>query len=652
MGLKWLRDQFKHLKYLLWGVIAVFVLLVFVDWGTGRSGPSGGGGAAALQIGNREISEQEFLLELKRTRDRYQQIYGAQWEQVRDQLDLASVTAQQMIRRELMLREAERLGLRVSESEIQDEILAMPVFQKESGGFVGADLYQRVLRSNRMTAQQFEKSVAEDLLLGKLIHLMGQGAYVSDQEVEETLRREREVADLDMALLPYEEFLDEAVLDDAEVEAFYLEAGDTYRRSEQRVIRYLAIETNRLRRLLPAEDEDLQAYFDQHRDDYVASESARARHILFRFPPGADATARAEVELRAEQVAGMVRSGVDFAELAAKHSEDPATKDKGGDLGWFGRGRMVEAFDEAVFSAQPGDVLGPVESVHGLHVIQVEGFEASRQQELDEVRDQVRFAFLEGRAAAEAETRARALADRVAADPPTTDEQWQTLADEDEAVVLNISPAFSKGDVIPGIGSDLELGEEVFAAAPGDLGGARAVARGWVVWQLKDVLAEGIPPLDEVRNRVEQDLRRTRALAAASEAAEQLASQWRETAQVETLVESLGASVTPVTNHRRNTPFTGIGSHPDLDGAVFSATEGDVVGPVEVADRGAVVARVSRLVLVDAETLASELGPTRQRLAAQRGSQLLDSIIGERRRDVPVTVNNELIERFAPPSQG
>ena len=87
MALKWLRDQFKHLKIILWAVVAVFVLLVFVDWGAGRSGgPSAS--SAAVTVGDVEISEQVFLREVRRTRDRFQQIYGDSWEQVRDQLDL------------------------------------------------------------------------------------------------------------------------------------------------------------------------------------------------------------------------------------------------------------------------------------------------------------------------------------------------------------------------------------------------------------------------------------------------------------------------------------------------------------------------------------------------------------------------------------
>ena len=60
MALKWLRDNLRHLKFILWGVVAVFILLVFVDWGAGRAG-RGGGGNAAVRIGSRVVSESEFV---------------------------------------------------------------------------------------------------------------------------------------------------------------------------------------------------------------------------------------------------------------------------------------------------------------------------------------------------------------------------------------------------------------------------------------------------------------------------------------------------------------------------------------------------------------------------------------------------------------
>lgn len=647
MGLKWLRDRFRHLKIVLWAVVAVFVLLVFVDWGTGRSG-RGGPEDVAVRVGERVVTEREFLDEVRRSERQMRDLYGNQWDQLRDQVNLANQTAQRFIQRELLKEEASRLGLVVSDRELQEEIVAMPVFQRSGGGFVGSETYQRVLRANQTTPEAFEAGLREDLLIRKLTTLMERSVWVSDAEVEDSFRRERETADLTLIMIRYEDFLGEVEVDQAALEAYYQERAEQYARPEQRVVRYLAVETSRLRRTLPVEDAELETYYRQHQQEFVEGEQARARHVLIRVDPNASAEARAEAELKAQQVATQARGGIDFAALAAASSDDPATKGAGGDLGWFGRGRMVPEFEEAVFGATPGEVVGPVQSTYGYHVIKVDEFRPERQLPLEEVREQVRFKVLEGRAAAEAETRAAALYQRVKGEQLATDEAWQALADEDPAVVLNLSPPFEVDGSIPGLGDDPDLVRRVFAATAGDVGGPRAVSRGWVVWQLAEVRVAGVPPFDEVRDRVEQEARRGAAVSRAMSATAGVAARWRAGADPASLAEQLRTTVQQATDHRRGTAVASLGLAPGLDRAVFSATEGEVVGPVELKERGAAVARVDRLQVATAAQLATEREAVRSRLESQRAGQLLDALLAERRRDAVVTVNAELVERFAP----
>lgn len=646
MALKWLRDQFKHLKIVLWAVVAVFVLLVFVDWGTGRQqGPTGD---YAVKVGDRTVSEREFLDELRRTERQLRDLYGTQWDQIRGQLNLASQTANQFIERELELAEAHRLGLRVSEEELQEEILSYPAFQREGGGFVGPDLYRRILAANQMTPQLFEEKLTEDILARKLRTLVQEGVYVADEEVEERLRQTRELADFDAIQLRYERFLPEVSVPGEEVESYYQEHQEEFHREEQRVVRYLLVDTGRLRRLLPVEDAELEAYYQEHRGEFVEPEKIRARHILFRIAPD-NPEAATEARLRADGVAAMARSGADFAELAAKHSDDPGSKEQGGDLGWFGRGRMVPEFEQAVFAAKPGDIVGPVESQFGLHVIKVEGYQPARERPLEEVRDQVRFRLLEGRAGAEAESRARALVKRLKAEKPEDDEGWQQVADADEALTLNFTPPVAAGETVPGLGDDPALTEEVFAASTGEIHGPRAVSRGWMVWQLKDVQPAGVPPFEEVREQVAQKLAREHAVDAAVKAGEELARRWREGGDPEALAEEVGGTLALARDHRRSSPVpSGLGVLPALDRAVFAAADGEVVGPVELSDRGAVIARVERVVRLDPERAASERDLVRDQLMSEKANRLLRSVLNERRRDTVVAVNSELLARFAP----
>jgi peptidyl-prolyl cis-trans isomerase D len=650
MALKWLRDNLRHLKFILWGVVAVFVLLVFVDWGAGRAGSSGGGGAA-VRVGDRAVSETEFLNEMRRLDQRFSEIYKERWNELRSQVDLAGQTASYFIDRELQIAEAHDAGITVTREELQDAILQNPSFRREDGEFVGAETYKRIIRAYfRMAPEEFEQRLTEDLLIGKLNALAERGVWISDAEAEDEYRRQREVSDLDVIQLRYEPHLADVVVSEDDARSAFERAGEEYHRDEQRVIRYLVVETAKLRRLLEVDEKELAGYYEDHRDEFLQGEQANARHILIRVAPDATEVEGAEVEVRANGVAAIAKQGADFSELAAIHSEDPGSKDSGGDLGWFGRGRMVKEFEDAVFSAKPGEIIGPVKSQFGYHIIRVEAFRPEHQQPFEEVEEQVRFRVVEGRAAAEAEARATALMRRLETERPDTQTQWQAIADEDEAVALNQSPPFDTGAAIPGASEGAELADEAFAAVVGDIHGPVATPRGWIVWQLEEIRPAGIPPFDDVRTEVEQTLRRERALTLTVEEGRQLAERWRQGGDGADLASEIGSAVTEARDHRRGAPIGTLGVIPALDREVFSAGEDEVLDPINAGGRGIVVVRVQRLDLVDRAELDDLLEDIRARLTADRAGQLMRSIINERRRDTVVTVDTYLLERFAPTS--
>jgi len=650
MALKWLRDNLRHLKFILWGVVVVFVLLVFVDWGAGRAGGPGGAGAA-VRVGDRTVSETEFLSEMRRLDQRFSQIYGEQWNNLRSQVDLAGQTASYFIDRHLQIAEARDVGIKVTRDELQEAILENPSFSREDGQFVGSDTYKRIIRAYfQMTPEEFEERLTEDLMIGKLNALAERSVWIDDGEVEREFRRQREVSDLDVIQLRYEPYLAEVVISEEDARTAFERTAEDYHRDEQRVIRYLVVETSRLRRILPVEETELTAYYEEHKEEFLEGEQANARHILIRVSPDATAEEKAEAQVRAQGIATIANADAEFSDLATLHSEDPGSKDNGGDLGWFERGRMVKEFEDAVFSAKPGEIVGPVESQFGFHIIKVEAFRPEHQQPFEEVEEQVRSRLLEGRASTEAEARAIALARRLQAELPEDDSGWQAIADEDEAVALNQSPPFAAGQPIPGAMEGTTLADEAFAADEGEVHGPLAVPRGWIVWQLQDIRPAGIPPFEDVRVEVEQTLRRERALELTLAEGRKLAERWRQGEDGAALAAEFNSVVTSAQDHRRSTAVGTFGVIPSLDDQVFRAQVGEVLEPLNAGGRGVVVVKVQDIELVDPVELENSRDDLRARLMAERAGQLMRSILNERRRDTVVTVNNELLQRFSPTS--
>ncbi|MEN8163003.1 MAG: peptidyl-prolyl cis-trans isomerase [Acidobacteriota bacterium] len=605
-------------------------------------------GKAAVKIGDREIGEQEFVEQVRRLQEIYQQQLGDNWDQFKDQINLGEQAVQQLVERQLMLDEAKEAGLVASEAEVRDRILSLGVFTDESGQFVGQESYKRVLRANRTSPQEFEAQLKEELLLEKLRTMMIEGIWVSDPEVDEKIRQEREQATVKAVQLRYERYLSEISVDEASAREYFDGHREDFRRDEERVIRYLVVETNKLRRLLEVDDADLEGYYNEHQDDFREGEQVQASHILIRLGPGAAADEDATAKFKADRVAKLAREGADFLELVSVHSDDPGTKDGGGDLGWFGRDMMPKEFEDAVFGAKPGDLVGPVKSQFGYHIIKVVGYRPDRVRPLDEVIEDVRFQYLENHAASEAEVRAGALAKRVTSERPDSDEAWQMIADEDEAVVLNESPAFGVGETIPGTGSDPAFTERIFEADEGAVGGPRLIPRGWIVWQLKEVRPEGLPDFENARAEVEQNLRRDRAMVLAHERGLALAEAWRAGGDIAALAEENNTTVVDVQAHRRGAAYGALGVMPALDSEVFVADIGDVVGPVTLTDRGVVLAGVEQLTLVDPAEIEEERGVKRRQLMGERADQLMSAIINERRRETSVTVNTQLVAQFAP----
>jgi len=646
MALKWLRDNLRHLKFILWGVVAVFVLLVFVDWGAGGSGPAAVTDSA-VRVGDTVVTRQEFLSQMRRFEQQYSQQFGDRWNEIKDQVNLFDETVGYFTNRILLLEEAEKAGIHVSDEELRDDLLRTPLFQDESGVFVGQETYQRIVRQYfQMTPQEFEDLRAEELAVTKLTTMMQRGVYVADTEVERSIKRERELADFDAVMLPYERYLSEVTISDDEARAHYELTVNDFERDEQRVIRYLVVETSRLRRQLPVEDAELQSYYDDHLDEFVEEEQAQAAHVLIRVAPDADVEVQAEAEVRAKGVAQIALAGGDFAALAEKHSDDPGSKDRGGDLGWFGRGRMMPEFEEAVFAAKPGDIVGPVRSQYGFHIIKVDGFRPESQRPFEEVVEQVRFRVMEGRASVESEQRARALANRLEQSPPTDDEGWQAIADEDDSVVLNESPPVTADAAVPGTGEGPEFTTEIFAAEEGSVDGPRAIPRGWMVWQVKEIRPAGVAPFEDVQLQVEQDLRHEKALELGDQKAAELAGLWREGGDAESLAEQFNGTVSQARDHRWGAPVGSIGSAVSLDEAVFGGGEGTIIGPIRVSDRGTAVARIETLRLIGPEEMVTERDAVRARLLAERAQQLLVAILNERRRDTVITADDDFRMAF------
>jgi peptidyl-prolyl cis-trans isomerase D len=630
-----MRRQQAWLKWSLGLVVLAFVVFYIPDFFT----PSGTGasGEALASVDGRRITVNEFTRAYNAQLAQFRNAYGAGMnESMLRQLGIDQQVLQQLIDQQATLAEAERLGLTASDAEVRQRIMEIPAFQ-ENGVFIGEQRYRQLLRLQRppLTTSEFEEEVRSSIVLDKLRAALTEWITVSDAEADEEYRRRNEKATLDVVSFPAVDFLDQVTLTDADVAAYFEANKETYRIGEQRKVKYLQVDTEAIRANITVPEQDVQRYYNQNIDQYSTPEQVRASHILLNLE-GRD---EAEVRKQAEDLLAQVRAGADFAALATKFSQDVASASRGGDLDFFGRGRMVPEFEAVAFTLEPGQVSDLVRTQYGFHIIKVTDKKAGDVQPLDTVRgtiaEQLKFE--------RAQTRAQDLANTIAAEVKSAADLDRVGAARGLKVVE--SDFFGRTDPIPGLGPSPAVAEAAFSLETGAVSDALRTPNGFAFITVTDSKPSTLPTLDAVKARVEADLKRERTQALARQRAEAVAATLKSAADFGAAARAAGLTVRTSDALTRGRAIPEAGPSPAVDKVAFSLPVGAVSDPI-VTSNGAVIIRVVSRPPVDAAALAEGREAIRRELASQKRAQFFASYMTKAKEAMTITVDRTVLSRL------
>ncbi|HSM13205.1 MAG TPA: SurA N-terminal domain-containing protein [Thermoanaerobaculia bacterium] len=639
--LKVLRDNLKYLSWILWVVILVFIAFVFVDFGGGL-GQQRNATSAAATVGDRVVSYKDFERQYRQLEQQYRDAFGERFTpELADQLRLPAVALERLVNQELLLAEARRQGLRATDEEVQRRILEIPAFRGAGGAFAGTETYQGFLRRIGYTAREFEEEIRDEILVGKLTGLLEAGVAVPDEAVELAWRERNEKATVRYLLAPASRYAGRAAPAPGELEAWFAEHRDEFRLPDRRVVDYLLVDAARLRATLEISDEELRRAYEQDPEQYRLPEQVHARHILVKIDESRSAE---EAEARMAEVRSKLAAGADFAELAAEYSDDPGSRDRGGDVGWFERGRMVPEFEQAAFDADAGSVVGPVRTSFGLHLIDVVEKRAGGVQPFDGVAGAIRARLASDRAEAAAETRARDLVARLRAGDPADEAAWQALADED-VVTFTTTPPFGREEGVPGIGRNPEFADAAFALAAGEASEPVRIPRGWAVLRLREEQPAHEAELAEVEAPARAAFERERSveLARAELAEARAAIEGGES--FDAAAARLGLEVAESPEFGRTGSIPGLGPAAPLAATALTLEPGQLGGPV-AAGSGAVLFEVVARTRFEPERFAAEREGLRDELRRDEANRLLAALLAERRTELGVSFDPPLLERY------
>jgi peptidyl-prolyl cis-trans isomerase D len=423
----------------------------------------------------------------------------------------------------------------------------------------------------------------------------------------------------------------------AEVEAFYKANQSKYSHAEQRDVKYLMADFNRLRSQIIPSEVELKKRYDASVNDFKTPEQARASHILIKVDPNSPPEVDAAAKAKADSLVKQLRGGADFATLAKANSADPQSAVKGGDLDWFSRGQMVPEFENAAFT-QPIDQVGdPVKTSYGYHIIKVTGRRPAATKSFEEVKPQLAAQVAEQMAKDQARDEMTKIAARIRQAKPTTAEAFAAYATP--SVSSNDTQWFQKSEPIPGIGANPALSGWAFTAKQNDIGEMIGTQRGIVIPFLYGIRPAGVAALAEIKDRVTQDAKMAKAKVLAVQA---LQAAIAGAPTVDAVAAKIGLPANDTTvNHQGF--IGGISGDPTaLVTAAFSSPAGKLVGPVAVGD-GAVVFSVAEVKKVtDAEVKSNEASYV-EMIRGQQTRSLRTVLLQKLRKDAKVDINDQAL---------
>ena len=641
--LKVFRDNLKYLSWVLWLVIVVFVLFVFVDFGatvpTGSTIPT----AAAASVGDIDVTYGEFERSYRQAEDTYRQIYGDQFNrELAQQMGLPLQVLDSLVADKILLQEADRMGLRVTDEEVRQAILEFPAFQATTGGFIGEEPYRQTLRSSGYTVDSFEQMIRTQLLGQMVRDVLSANLFVSDEDVLASYKDQIEQAKIRFVQLPSSSMASEVIASPEEIEAYFDEHKEELRIPERRVVDYLLLDQNALRDTIELSDDELFEYYEANPEEFTQEEQVRARHILLQV--GGDRTEQ-QAEEQMLAIRDRLEAGEDFATVATELSDDPGSKAQGGDLGFFGRGQMIGEFEEAAFSAVPGEVVGPVKTNFGYHLIQVEERRDAGRSSFAEAQEQIRSLLLNQRSQDLAESTATELAERIDKEVLTTPEALQQLADTETGVTFLTTPAFGREDNVPGIGRGTGFSLTAFELVQDEISEPVRAAAGWVILRMAEVQEPRIPTLDEVRDDVGSSVRQDKQMQLATARMVEARQKLDDGSSLDEVAEELELVVRESGQFGRGGSVAGLGNNPEVASAALALEVGDFAGPLRHENQ-VLLFEVLERQRFDPQEFETQRQETRETVRSERLNQLLASLVTQRRDEMGVTYDDQLLKNF------
>ena len=534
--IRFLQSPGKVKKYLLGGLlvfISITMLLYLI--------PQGGSNITGQPNILARVGDDNITIEdVARRAEEFQRSQGRQIPPA-----MMPQLVDYMITDRAQLLQAQRLGLRVSDAELKDELQHGPLstYIFPDGKFVGQEKYQNfVTQQLQSSVEHFEEQERNYILQRKLTALVTSNISVTPADIEREYQRQNLKVKLQYAVVSLADLSKQITVSEPEIKAYYQSHKSQYENSvpEKRKAKYAVIDVGKLAAGEQISPSELLGYYNQHKSEFQQQEEIKASHILIKTEAGQDgkvsAAADAAARKKAEDVLKKLRAGANFEELAKKESDDKASAINGGSLGFFQRGSMVPEFEKAAFSLNKGQISDLVKSQYGYHIIRVDDKHQAGTPSIEQVKEKIEPFLKQQKAQREAE----ALANSVQSEAGS---QGLDAAAAKHALQVVNGDWFARGDSLPGLGAAPEFMQAVFSAQEKSPPQSVGTQLGYVVFQVTGVKPPATPTFDEIRSQVESQFKTEKAAGMLEQKAAQISDRARALHDLKKAAKEVGAEV-------------------------------------------------------------------------------------------------------------
>jgi peptidyl-prolyl cis-trans isomerase D len=528
-----------------------------------------------------------------------------------------------LVTERVLLSEADRLGLKPNDRQlaewIRDQIPAM----FPGGQFDPAQYSAMVQQRFNMTVPDFERRLLVDLTIqGRLQSMVTDSVVVTEPELRRTFADQNEQARIQYVLVDTAPFRNEVDASDANVTEYFNNNRFRYQTDETRSVVYVTFVAPPAAAGSEISDSEIRNFYDQNRYRFETPDRVHPSHILFLTinPDTGQALTDAEKAAKqtlANEVLAKVKAGEDFAALAAQYSEDPGTKEAGGDLGFVARGQMgTAAFEDPTFALQTGQISDVVETEFGFHIIKMNGRESAVRKPLEEVREEIIGDLRAEKAALERQNREdQSLIALRNATPETIEQVAAGLGFPAQPF-----SSFTPTSAPPQISRAPSLRQAIFAGTVGELI-PHADENGMVAALVTAIAPARDMTFEEARTRAVNDYVTAEARTVAEAKAAELLAAAR-TSSLADAAASLGLNVATSDPFRRDGQVPGLTSGQALS-AAFTAPVGELQGPLAVGT-GFVVFAPTELIPADMAGFVGQRAALREQLLDDRRAEAFE----------------------------